>query len=196
VNVAIVATFQVHGLCNWAAMDNSVLISTFLLTLLLAVGLLFFIKASVKDRTQVIKLRSDQSEDVLLPQLRQYFTDRAYQVDRVDAAQNSVTLSGYVRPSLPLAIFLAVLAGVGALCLGLVLAVAVPMLSFVWVVMLAVAPLTGWFYWQQAGRSETVSFAVAAGESSGNGSSGSVLTVTAHRDEVAALQRSLNLQPL
>lgn len=172
-------------------MDNSVLISTFFLTLLLAIGLLFFIRASVKDRTEVAKLLAEQDEDVLLPKLRQYFIDRAYQVNAIDAAKNSVTLSGYVRPSLFLAIFLSFLAGVGALCLGLVLAVAAPVFSKSWVILLGVAPLTGWFYWQKAGRAETVSFSLEA-----KSPSGSVLTVTAHRDEVAELQRSLDLKAL
>ncbi len=175
-------------------MDHSVLISTFSLTLLLAIGQWFFIKASVKDRTQVVELRSDQSEDVLLPKLRQYFIDRAYQVDAVDAQKNSVTLSGYVRPSLPLAIFLSVLSGVGALCLGLVLGVTVPVLAYAWVAMLAFAPLTGWFYWQRAGRSETVSFVLRSPNPDAAAQPGSHLTVKAHRDEVAELQRSLDLK--
>jgi hypothetical protein len=172
-------------------MDNSVLISTFFLTMLMGIGLLFFIRASVKDRTEVAKLVSDLSEDSLLPKLRQYFTDRAYQVDAVDASKNSVTLSGNVRPSVFLAIFLSFLAGVGALCLGLVLAVAVPTVPYAWAVMLVVAPLAGWFYWQKAGRREQVSFALESRETAG-----SILTVTAHRDEVAELQRSLDLKAL
>jgi hypothetical protein len=177
-------------------MDNSVLISTFLLTVLIAIGQLFFIRASVKDRTQVFRLQSTQSEDLLLPQLRQYFTDRAYKVDAVDAAKNAVTLSGRVRPSVFLAIFLSSLAGVGALCIGLVLAMVVPGVpNNIGVAMLVFAPLSGWFYWQKAGRSETVSFALAPHIAS-DGTSGSLLTVTAHRDEVAQLQESLNLSAL
>ncbi len=68
-------------------MNTAVLPSTFVLTLLLAVGLFFFIKASVKDRTEQVKLSSDSAQESLLTQLQQYFSDRAYRVAAVDANQ-------------------------------------------------------------------------------------------------------------
>jgi Cofactor assembly of complex C subunit B len=75
-------------------MVDSVVGSTLLLTLLLVVGLLFFIRASVKDRTQVVRLSSVQSDEWLLTQLKQYFADRAYQVTSIDADRNVVNLQG------------------------------------------------------------------------------------------------------
>ncbi|MEQ8754914.1 MAG: cofactor assembly of complex C subunit B, partial [Coleofasciculus sp. G1-WW12-02] len=43
-------------------MSTPILSSTFLLTLLLAVGLFFFIRASVKDRTQKVQLIAQEPE--------------------------------------------------------------------------------------------------------------------------------------
>ncbi|XTZ11367.1 MAG: cofactor assembly of complex C subunit B, partial [cyanobacterium endosymbiont of Rhopalodia yunnanensis] len=47
-------------------MNLPVLSSTFFLTLLLMMGLFFFIRASAKDRTERIKLTSRESIDQLL----------------------------------------------------------------------------------------------------------------------------------
>lgn len=98
-------------------MDNSFLNSTFLLTLLLLVGLFFFIRASIKDRIEVLQIRSDQPQESVLDQLQQYFTDRAYRVAAVDASQQTIRWEGQVRPSWFLAIFLSGLAAVGSSCL-------------------------------------------------------------------------------
>lgn len=171
-------------------MDHSVLTSTFFLTLLLGVGLFFFIRASTKDRTQVVTLSSTQSSDQLLSTLQKYFAERAYQVEQVDPQENRVRLSGQVRPSLFLAIFLSLLAGIGALCLGLVFTMALPDYPYLWTIFLVFAPLAGWFYWQKAQRTEQVSFVL---DESNQPAIGSILRVSAHRDELAELQRSLNL---
>ncbi len=170
-------------------MGNAVLPSTFFLTLLLMVGLFFFLRASVKDRTQVVRLVSLQSEDELLSQLRQYFAQRAYQVKAIDGEKNQVTLEGFVQPSLPLAIFLAVLAAAGSLCLALVLAILFPQWTTILLGLVLISPVAGVFYWKKAGRLETVSFQI---EETQVGQS--KIAVTAHRDEVIELCRSLNLQ--
>ncbi|WP_254721882.1 cofactor assembly of complex C subunit B [Kovacikia minuta] len=75
-------------------MVSSVLLSTFLLTLLLAVGLLFFIRASVKDRTESVRLMSEQPEESIWLQLQQYFTQRAYRVQLSDAENHQVMFGG------------------------------------------------------------------------------------------------------
>ena len=61
-----------------------VLTSTLIITLLLAVGLFFFIRASTKDRIEQMVLETSDSEAVLLPRLEAYFTDRAYRIAAVD----------------------------------------------------------------------------------------------------------------
>ncbi len=172
-------------------MITSVIPSTFFLTILMTIGLVFFIKASVKDRTQVLKLTSDQSEVSLLTQLRQYFDQRAYRVTSLDAAQNEVTFEGRVRPSLFMAGFLVSMAATGALCLVLMLSYLLPDQSKLWLSLLLLSPLAGVFYWQGAGRSEQVSLKI---ESVPDAASKSLITVTAHRDELAALQRVLGLK--
>ncbi len=54
-------------------MDTAILPSTLLLTVLLSVGLFFFIRASTKDRLEIAQLVSEQDEAALLPQLQEYF---------------------------------------------------------------------------------------------------------------------------
>ncbi|OLP17301.1 hypothetical protein BST81_15945 [Leptolyngbya sp. 'hensonii'] len=171
-------------------MDNAVLPSTFFLTLLLMIGLFFFIRASVKDRTQRVRLISEQPEDLLLPQLKQYFAQRAYQVTHIDGEQNQVTLEGFVKPSLPLAVFLAALAATGMLCLALVLAILLPEWTSILMGLVLLSPAAGLFYWQKAGRVEQVSFKVEETTPAGQ----SAISVTAHRDELAELCRGLNLK--
>lgn len=167
-------------------MDNAVLPSTFLLTLLLAVGLFFFIRASTKDRTQTVYLVSEQDEAALMPQLEAYFRLRAYRIAAVDQQQNQVTFEGFVRPSWFLAVFLFMLAATGLSCLALVLSLLFPNLSQWSPAILLLSPLSGLFYWQKAGRVEKVYLKVDP----------SKITVTAHRDELTELQRNLRLKPI
>lgn len=100
-------------------MNTATLPSLFVITLLLAVGLFFFIRASVKDRIEQVKLTAQESEESLLTLLQQYFEQRAYRVAAVDAAINQVTFQGFVQPSWFMAIFLTLLAACGTLCLSL-----------------------------------------------------------------------------
>ncbi len=176
-------------------MDTAVLPSTFMLTLLLAVGLFFFIKASVKPRIEQVKLASESAQESLLTELQQYFAQRAYRVAAVDAPNYKVTFEGFVRPSWFLAIFLTMLGAGGTLCLGLVLGMLVPQQGQIFLALVLLSPLAGVFYWKKAGRSEQVSLkleSVAESESQIK----SFVTVRAHRDELAAMQKALNLKPL
>lgn len=172
-------------------MNQTVIASTLLLTVLLLIGLFFFIRASVKDRTEEVRLVSNQPQDSLLDQLRQYFGQRSYRVAAIDATNNQVTFEGLVRPSWFLAIFLTLLASIGTLCLVLVLLMVLPEGSNIWFVLLLLSPLAGVFYWRGANRLEQVSLKV---EATANDTS-SVITVKAHRDELAELQRLLSLKP-
>jgi hypothetical protein len=186
--MAIIADRATHPA---AVTMNSVISSTFFLTVLMVIGMGFFIRAAAKDRTQVVTLRSGDDGDQLLAALKQYFADRAYQVDRIDPDSNKVTLSGQVRPSVFLAVFLSVMAAVGGLCLGLLLTMVVPSLSgSIGLVFVALAPGAGWLYWRKAGRTEQVAFVL---DETTTLASGSLLRVSAHRDELESLQRSLNL---
>ncbi|NEO41947.1 MAG: cofactor assembly of complex C subunit B [Moorea sp. SIOASIH] len=176
-------------------MNTTILASTLLLTLLLAVGLFFFIRASVKDRIQQVKLASPETEESLLNQLKQYFDQRAYQVAAVDAATNQVTFQGIVRPSWFLAIFLTVLAACGIVCLSLVLSILFPTLTKVFLGLVALAPAAGLFYWKKAERLEQVSLKLESASTQAAGEQ-SLVIVTGHRDELIQLQQSLKLKPL
>ena len=160
----------------------------------MSVGLFFFIRASVKDRTQKVRLVSEQAEASLIAQLQQYFAHRSYRVAKVDPEQNQVTFEGFVRPSVFLAIFLTLLAAVGILCLALVWSVLFPSLSTIFLLLVLLSPAAGIFYWKKAARIEQVSLKVEASKSE-KPHSPSQITVIAHRDEVIELQRSLQLKP-
>jgi hypothetical protein len=174
-------------------MGVPVLSSTVFLTVLMLVGLVFFIRASVKDRTQALSFTSDQSEEALASQLRRYFTQRAYQVTTVDSEENKITFEGIVRPSVFLAIFLVMLAVVGTLCLSLILVISFPSLSRSAFLLIILSPLAGFFYWQKAKRPEKVVLKLEAA-SKDSSTSQSLLTVIAHRDELLELQRALPLK--
>jgi hypothetical protein len=176
-------------------MGFPVLSSTVFLTLLMLIGLVFFIRASVKDRIQALSFTSDQPEATLASQLQRYFTQRAYRVTTVDNEENQITFEGIVRPSVFLAIFLVMLAIVGTLCLSLILVIAAPSLSIAAFLPIILSPLAGVFYWQKAKRPEKV---VLKLEASSNDplTSQSFLTVIAHRDELLELQRALPLKPV
>ncbi|QLE41993.1 cofactor assembly of complex C subunit B [Nostoc sp. C052] len=174
-------------------MDTAILPSTFLLTLLLSVGLFFFIRASTKDRTEIVQLVSEQDEAALMSQLKEYFRSRSYRVAAVDREQNQVTFEGFVRPSWFLAIFLTLLAATGIICLSLVVYLLFPRLSTVVLAMVLLSPLSGLFYWKKSGRLEKVSLKVETTQN--EQTSSSRITVVAHRDELSELQRTLQLKP-
>lgn len=175
-------------------MDTPVLSSTLLLTLLLVVGLFFFIRASTKDRIEIIRLQAPTPQDSTLQQIQQYFVERAYQVTAVNEEHGQVTFEGFVRPSLALALFLTGLAGVGGLCLALVVSILFPKVSGLLIgLSVLIAPLAGVFYWRGSARPETVLLTVESIANPTQQHPGSLITVKAHRDELAELQRNLSL---
>ena len=174
-------------------MDAPVLGTAFLLTCLTAIGLFFFIKASVKDRTQTVKLIANIEADSLLNQLQDYFRNRAYRLAALDAAENQLTFEGFVRPSWFLAVFLSFLAACGLLCLALALSMVFPQQDQLFLGLVLLSPLAGLFYWQKAGRPERVSVELESVTNDGPKTK-SAIAVTGHRDELTVLQRTLNLQ--
>jgi hypothetical protein len=152
----------------------------------MAIGLFFFIRASVKDRTQQIKLIAPDSLAKLLDRLEAYFKERGYQTIAVDPEQNRVTFQGFVRPSWFLTIFLSILATFGFFCLSLILAFLYPAIAPWFWLLPVLSPLAGLFYWRKAGRWEKVLLEIES-------ESQKLLTVTAHRDELIQLQEKLSL---
>lgn len=163
------------------------MISTLLLTILLMIGLFFFIRGSIKDRTEIVTLTCQDSEDNILSYLRNYFLQRSYQVKAIDPDQNKVTLEGFVAPSRFLAVFLSFLAGCGLFCFALVLSMIFARQSTDFLPLIIFAPLAGWFYWRGAARVETVAFRLD--EKPAN-STDTIITIQAHRDELIELKNS------
>lgn len=159
----------------------------------MAVGLVFFIRASVKDRIQQVGLIAQESEESILTRLQQYFDQRAYHVAGLDATKNQVTFQGFVRPSWFMAIFLTTLAACGILCLSLVLSFLYPALGSLFLWLALFSPAAGAFYWKKAGRNEQVSLTLEA--LGAQEAAQTLVTVTAHRDELQELQQALKLKP-
>ena len=153
------------------------------------IGLFFFIRASVKDRITEIRLIPDESADVLLKKLQEYFEQRAYQMTAVDADKKQVTFKGFVQPSVFLAVLLTCLAIVGLSCLALILFLLFPNVQAVFWLLLAFAPIAGVFYWRKAGRWEEIFLRVVTESNSHN-----LVSVIAHRDELIQLQSNLSVQ--
>ncbi|MBT9316416.1 cofactor assembly of complex C subunit B [Leptothoe spongobia] len=162
-------------------MESAVSQSTFFLTMLLGVGLFFFIKASTKDRTEIAEFSSDQSPEVLHQRLIDYFENRAYRLLENDAdseGDSSVKLVGLVRPSVFLAIFLTFLAAVALLCFALVLATLFKSYGVIFFALVLLSPTVAILYWKRAKREEEISFRIHEI----NGSC--KLTIRGHRDEI------------
>lgn len=156
----------------------------------MAIGLPFFIRASVKDRTEQIQLPTSESEEIFLPKLQQYFESRAYRVVDLNKEKNQVTFEGFVRPSLFLAIFLTLIAALGLFCVILILCFFYPANSnFFWFLFLF-APIAGLFYWQKAGRLERVLLSVEPNMDLSEHKN--TIKLTGHRDELKQLQQTIS----
>ncbi|MEB3289802.1 MAG: cofactor assembly of complex C subunit B [Leptolyngbya sp.] len=169
-------------------MTDTVIYSTLFLTLLMMVGLFFFIRASTKDRTEVLVLDPPAATTTTLEALTVYFEQRAYRLVS-DPDPNQIRLAGQVRPSAFLAVFLSSLAAVGGLCFALVLSSLFPGIGLAFGGLVLLAPGAGWFYWQRAGREEQVTLATKGEETSQP-----QVWVTAHRDELIALEQAWKTQ--
>ncbi|WP_066344923.1 cofactor assembly of complex C subunit B [Geminocystis sp. NIES-3708] len=163
------------------------MISILSLTILLMIGLFFFIRGSIKDRTEIVTIACQDNEDNILSYLRDYFQTRSYRVKAIDTETNKVTLEGEVLPSVFLAFFLTVLAGCGLFCCALVLSMIFTTDSNIFLGLLILAPLAGFFYWKGANRVEKVAFRL---DKNTQESSDTVITIQAHRDELIQLQNT------
>jgi hypothetical protein len=168
---------------------NSVLTTAASLTVLLSIGLFFFIKAAVKDRIERLTFALTEPEAEFLPKFDKYLVDRAYRL--VDVSDiTGVTYEGAVAPSWFMAIFLTVLAAIGFLCLGLVGSYLWPAIGYRCLFLGCLAPIAGWFYWQRSARPEQVNLAVELGKGQ------RLVSITGHRDELHILEKTLGIRPL
>ena len=162
--------------------------STLLLTLLLAIGLVFFLRAASKDRTTIVEIQSPLPPIQVLQGISTWLEDRGWKNDGGDADTQLLCFSGSVASSKLLAIFLSILGGLGSSCLGLVLRELYPFLGW-WPLLLAVigGPLAGFIYSKRANRQEFVELRLV----SPSETKGSVIRVRAHRDELIAMELDL-----
>ena len=163
------------------------LASTLLLTLLMAIGLVFFLRAASKDRTTVVDVQSPRPAIEVLEGLERWLTQRGWHRDGGDASRQVLRFRGQVQASPGLALLLSLLGAVGAACLGLVLIQLLPALG-PWPLLLALlGPAAGLIYRRRAARAETLELRLLEPGTS----TSSNLRLRAHRDELIAIEQEL-----
>ena len=75
--------------------------STLLLTVLLAIGLVFFLRAASKDRTTVVDVMSPQPPITVLDGLSTWLEERGWSRDGGDAERQVLRFKGKVASSQP-----------------------------------------------------------------------------------------------
>jgi len=161
--------------------------STLLLTLLMTVGLVFFLRAASKDRTTVVDVHSPRPALEVLDGLSRWLQQRGWQAEAGDPERRLLRFSGRVAASLPLALLLSVLGGVGAACLGLVVRQLLPGLGWSPLLLTLLGPLAGLVYGRRAARQEQVELRLISDDTA----PGSTLRLRAHRDELIALEQEM-----
>lgn len=174
-------------------LEQSAITSTLLLTLLLMVGLFFFIRASIKDRTEQLEFLAMEPEESIFERLQTYFEQRAYRIVDVDGVNSVVTYEGFVPPSGFIAVFLSLLAALGLVCIALVLTLLYPDIGFSTLAIALFAPAAGLFYWRKAGKLEKVILQITP-KTPITEQPTQLITVTAHRDELIQLRQVLPYQ--
>ena len=163
--------------------------STLFLTILLAIGLVFFLRAASKDRTMVVDVKSPLPPLEVLNGISFWLEERGWKKNGGNVEEKLLLFNGSVASSTFLAIFLSFLGGLGSACLGLVLIQLFPSLSW-WPLLLALigAPLSGSIYRLKSKREESLELKLLSSELSNS----SILRIKAHRDELIAIQLELS----
>ena len=162
--------------------------STLFLTILLAIGLVFFLRAASKDRTTVVDVQSPLPPLEVLNGVSFWLEERGWKKNGGSIEDKVLLFNGSVSSSTFLAIFLSCLGGLGSACLGLVLIQLYPVLSW-WPLLLAAigAPLAGLIYRTKSKREESLELKLLSSELSNI----CILRIKAHRDELIAIQLEL-----
>ena len=163
--------------------------STLFLTILLAIGLGFFLRAASKDRTTVVDVQSPLPPIEVLNGISFWLEERGWKKNGGNVEEKLLIFNGKVASSTFLTIFLSCLGGVGSACLGLVLIQLYPALSW-WPLLLSVigAPLAGVIYRIKSSREESLEVKLLSSDES----SDCFLRIKAHRDELIAIQLELS----
>ena len=163
--------------------------STLLLTILLLIGLFFFLRASSKDRTTTVEVTSPKKPVEVLNLLCNWLKLRGWKQIGADTDKKILSFKGQVISSKLLALFLSVLGGLGSCSLGLVIVQLYPSLHW-WPILLGFigGPLSGLVYFKKSSREETFEFRLVDSEKYPKIT---LLRLRAHRDELIALETEL-----
>ena len=163
--------------------------STLFLTILLAIGLFFFLKASSKDRTTVVEITSSQKPLEVLKVMCEWLNLRGWKQTGGDFEQRILIFKGQVISSKLLAIFLSLLGGFGSCALGLVIIQIYPNLGW-WPIFLGLigGPLSGAIYFNKSAREEKFDLRLISNEDNQEMTS---MRLRAHRDELISLENEL-----
>ena len=163
--------------------------STLLLTILLAIGLFFFLKASSKDRTTVVEISSSQKPVKVLNSLCEWLNLRGWKQIDGDFDKRILIFKGQVVSSKLLAIFLGILGAFGSCALGLVLIQIYPILKW-WPILLGFigGPLSGIVYFKKSAREEKFELRLINED---NDEETTCMRLRAHRDELISLENEL-----
>ena len=166
---------------------NYSLKSTFLLTILLSIGLFFFLRASSKDRTTTIEISTETDPIETLNIICGWLKLRGWNQVGGNSEKKTLTFTGQVTSSNSLAIFLSVLGGLGSCSLGLVIRQIYPNLSW-WPILLGLigGPISGIIYSKKSKREETFEFRLLD-----EFDKSTKLKLRAHRDELISLEKEL-----
>ena len=163
--------------------------STLFLTILLAIGLVFFLRAASKDRTTIVDVQSPLPPLEVLIGISFWLEQRGWRKNGGNVEEKLLIFNGNVSSSLFLVVFLSCLGGLGSACLGLVLTQLYPSLSW-WPLLLATigAPLAGIIYRRKSEREESLEVKLLTSDISEI----SIVRIKAHRDELIAIQCELS----
>ena len=164
--------------------------STLLLTILLAIGLFFFLRASSKDRTTVVEISSSQNPIEVLNVMYEWLNLRGWKQIGGDFDQRILIFKGQVVSSKLLAIFLSLLGGLGSCALGLVVIQIYPYLGW-WPILLGLigGPLSGMIYFKKSAREEKFELRLISNE---DNEEMTLIRLRAHRDELISLENELS----
>ncbi len=164
--------------------------STLLLTILLAIGLFFFLRASSKDRTTVVEITSTQKPLEVLNVMYEWLNLRGWKQTGGDFDQRILTFRGQVESSKLLAIYLSLLGGFGSCALGLVIIQIYPTLGW-WPILLGFigGPLSGMIYFKKSAREEKFELRLISNTENEKMTS---MRLRAHRDELISLENELS----
>lgn len=172
-----------------AIWQDTTSISALVWTILLAIGLFFFIRAAGKDRTEQRRWSSSLSVEEMGLQLQRYLRQRSYQL--TDRSEGIATFIGRAQPSGFLTVLLSLLAAIGLTCLAIVLdALLYPNWQGTPFALVLAAPLAGWYYRSKTAREETLRLKVEALEAGDT----CQIAISGHRDELDAMAAQLPLE--